>query len=101
MEVVGYDVKKVLWEVVEYHVVEEVKDHDDIELRGFGFNLFDFDEQGVVRERLSEYPYLLMLIKLQPGYCKNQLERINKKVDEENVKAAGMVNIWYQKFRRF
>ena len=101
MEVVGYDGKEVLWEVVEYHVVEEVKDHDDIELRGFGFNLFDFDEQGVVREILSEYPYLLMLIKLQTGYCNNQLERINKKVDEENVKAAGMVNIWYQKVRRF
>ena len=34
MEVVGHDKKKVLWEVVEDHVVEEPSDHEDIGLRG-------------------------------------------------------------------
>ena len=30
MEVVSFDRKKVLWEVVENHVLKEVKDHDEI-----------------------------------------------------------------------
>ena len=44
--------------MVDDHVVEEGNDHDEIGLRGFGFNLFDKDEEGVVREVFSEYPYL-------------------------------------------
>ena len=44
-------------EVVDYHVVKEGKDHDEIRLRGFGFNLFCEDEEGVGRNLLSEYPY--------------------------------------------
>ena len=31
-------------------MVEEPCDHEDIELRGFDFNIFDGDEEGVVRE---------------------------------------------------
>ena len=57
MEVVGNDKKKVLWEVVGDHVVEDPCDHEDIRLRGFDFNIFDEDEEGVVREGCSE-PYL-------------------------------------------
>ena len=41
MEVVGRDKKKVLWEVVDNHVVEEPTDHEEIGLRGFDFNFFD------------------------------------------------------------
>ena len=48
MEVVSFDRKKVLWEVVENHVLKEVKDHDEIWLQGFGFNYFDKDEEGVL-----------------------------------------------------
>ena len=66
VEVVGHDKKKVLWEVVGDHVVEEPSDHEDIGLRGFDLNIFDEDEEGVVREGYSE-PYLKMLIKLWPG----------------------------------
>ena len=29
-----------------------VKEHDEIGLRGFAFNLFDEDEEGVIREIL-------------------------------------------------
>ena len=43
VEVVGHDRKKVFWEVVNDHVIEEPTDHDEIGLRGFDFNLFDKD----------------------------------------------------------
>ena len=67
MEFFGHDKKKVLWEVVDDHVAEEPNYHEEIGLRGFGFNVFNKDEEGVVREGSSEFPYLLMLIKLWPG----------------------------------
>ena len=35
VEVVGYDGKKVIWEVVNDHVVEEPTDHEEIGLQGF------------------------------------------------------------------
>ena len=66
VEVVGHGMKNVLWEVVGDHVVEEPSDHEDIGIRGFDFNIFDEDEEGVAREGCSE-PYLKMLIKLWPG----------------------------------
>ena len=49
MEVSVHEKKKVLWEVVNDHVVEEPTDHEDIGLRGFDFNFFEKDEEGVVR----------------------------------------------------
>ena len=58
MEVSGSDGKKILWEVVYDRVIDEGKDHYEIGLRGFDFNLFDEDEEGVVREGLSGYNYL-------------------------------------------
>ena len=45
------------------HVLEDPSDHEDIRLRGFDFNIFGEDGDGVVREGCSE-PYLKMLIKL-------------------------------------
>ena len=54
VEVVGPDKKKVLWEVVDDHVVEDPSDQEDIGLRGFDFNISDEDEEGVVREGCSE-----------------------------------------------
>ena len=97
MEVVGQDKKKVIWEVVNNHVVEYPTDHEEIGLRGFDFNLFDEDKEGFFREGSSEFPYLLMLIKLWPGNRKTQL----KKMDEDNGKALEKVNVQYQKVRRF
>ena len=44
VEVIGNDKKKVLWEVVDNHVVEEPTDHEEIGLQGVDFNLFDEDE---------------------------------------------------------
>ena len=35
MEFVGHDGKKVIWGVVDDHVIEEATDHDEIGLRGF------------------------------------------------------------------
>ena len=40
MEVSGSDGKKVLWEVVYDHVVEEPKYDDEIVLQGFNFYFF-------------------------------------------------------------
>ena len=55
MEFVSHDKKKVLWEVVGDHVVEEPTYHDEIGLQGFDFNVFDQDEEGVVREGSSDF----------------------------------------------
>ena len=41
MEVSGSDGKKDIWEVVDDHVVEDVKELDEIGLQGFGFVLED------------------------------------------------------------
>ena len=38
VEVIGHYKKKVIWEVVDDHVVEEPTDHEEIGLRGFDFN---------------------------------------------------------------
>ena len=53
--------------------------------------MFDEDEGGLVRERLSDYPYLLMLMNICPGDWYNQLERINMRLHEENGRAVEMV----------
>ena len=47
MEFVVHDKKKVLWDVVDDHVLEEPTDHEEIGLQGFDFNSFDEDEEGV------------------------------------------------------
>ena len=87
VEFVVRDKKKVLWEVVNDHVVEEPTDHEEIGLQGFDFNVFDKDEEGVVREGSSEFPYLLMLINLWSGYWMTQLKTMNQKVDDDIGKA--------------
>ena len=58
---------------------------------GVWFNFFDKDEEGVVSEGFSEYPYLLLLMKKCPGYCNNQLESIITKVYSDNETAIRMV----------
>ena len=35
----GHDKKKLIWEVVGDHEVEEPSDHEEIGLRGFDFNI--------------------------------------------------------------
>ena len=81
LEVVGCGEKKVLWEVADNNVVEEATDNYEIGLQEFNFYLFEEDEKGVGREGSSEFPYLLMSIKLCTGYCNTQLKRMNQKVD--------------------
>ena len=46
----------------------------------------------MVREVLIDYPYLIMLMKIIPGYCTNQLEKMNMKLDEDNGKYLGVEN---------
>ena len=101
MEVVGHDKNKVIWGLFEDHVVEEPSDHEDLGLRGFDFNVFGKDEEGVVREGSSEFPYLLMLIKIWPGDWIRNLKRINRKVDEDNGKSFNKGNVRYRKVCRF
>ena len=77
MEFFGHYKKKVIWEVVNDHVVEDPTGHEEIGLRGVDLNLFDEDEEGVVREGSGSFPYLLILIKIWPGNCKARLNRMN------------------------
>ena len=101
MEVVGQDKKKVLWEVVKDHVLEEPTDHEEIGLQGFYFNVFDQYEEVVVREGSSGFPYLLMLFKLCTNNWKTNLKRMNQKLDEDNRKALNKGYVRYQKVCRF
>ena len=48
VEVYDKDGKKVIWDVVNNHVVEEGVEHEDLGLRGFDFNLFNEDREGCV-----------------------------------------------------
>ena len=54
--------------------------------------MFDEDEEGIVREVFSDYPYLLMLMKIWTGDWNIQLEITNNKLEKENEKSVGMVN---------
>ena len=101
VEVVSNEKKKVIWEVFNNHVIEEPTDHEEIVLQGFDFNLFDGDEKGVVREGFSEFPYLLMLIKIWHWNWKTKLKTKKQKVDEDNWKALVKGNVRYRKFRWF
>ena len=73
VEVLDSDKKKVLWGVLDNHVFEEGKEHDEIVLWGFGFIFFGEDKEGVVGEVFIEYPYVLMIMKLWHGDWMNQL----------------------------
>ena len=101
VEVVGHDKKKVIWEVVEDHVVQDPSDHEEIGLREFDFNIFNEYEEGFLKEGSSEFPYLLILIKLWTGDWIKQLKMMNKKVDDGNGKALNKGNVRYRKVRRF
>ena len=46
MEFFGHDRKKVLWEVVDDHVVEKPTDHYEIGLRGFGLIVLKKTRRG-------------------------------------------------------
>ena len=48
VEVVGNYKKKVLWGVVEDHVLEESTDHEEIGLRGFDFNFLTKMRRGLL-----------------------------------------------------
>ena len=41
VEVSYRDRKKVIWEVVNDHVVDEGVEHEELDIKGFGVNLFD------------------------------------------------------------
>ena len=58
---------KVIWEVVDDHMVDEGVEHLELGLRGFGFNLFDEEREGCVGDDVKELTCLLMLMKLWPG----------------------------------
>ena len=74
VEVIGSDRKKVIWEVVDDHLLEEENYHDEICVQGFNFSLFGEDKEGVCGEILIEYHYLLMSMELWTGDWNNQLK---------------------------
>ena len=58
VEVSEKDRRKVIWEVVDDHVVEEGVEHEELYLRGFDFNLFDEEREGCVGDDVKELTYL-------------------------------------------
>ena len=92
MEVAKKYGKKVIWEVVDDHMVEEGVEHEELCLQGFGFNLFDEEREGCVGDDVKDLPYLLMLMRLWPRYWEEQLEHMNKKVYEYNERRGTQEN---------
>ena len=74
MEVIGSDRKKVIWEVVDDHLLEEENYHDEICPQGFNSSFFGEFKEGVCGESLIEYHYLLMSMELWTGDWNNQLK---------------------------
>ena len=93
--------KKVIWEVGNNHVVEEGVEHEELGLRGFDFYLFHEERGGYVGNDVKYFPYLLILIKLWPRHWEDQINRMNKKVDEDNGRGDPEWNELFQKLRRF
>ena len=50
VEFYNKDRRKVIWEVVNDHVVEEGVENEKLGLRGFDFNLFDEEREVCVRD---------------------------------------------------
>ena len=50
---------------------------------------------------MKELPYLLMIMKLWPGDWEDQLDRMNKKVDEDNGRGGTQENGGFRNFWRF
>ena len=65
-------------------MVEEGVEHEELGLRDFNFNLFIEDMEVCVGDDVKELTYLLMLMKLRPGDWEENIDRMNKKVDEDN-----------------
>ena len=78
VEVYDKDGNKVIWEVVDNHVVEEGVEHEELCLRGFDFNLFYEERVGCVGDNVKELPYLLMIMKLWPGDWEDQLNQMKE-----------------------
>ena len=95
------DRKKVILEVVNDRVVEEGVEHEELYLRGFGFNLCNEEREGCVGEDVKELPYLFILMKLLPGDWEDQLDQMNKKVDKDNGRGGDQENGQFRKLRRF
>ena len=63
IEVSDKDGKKLIWYVVNDHVVDEGVEHQELHIRGFDFNLFDEEREGCFGDDAKELPYLLMPMK--------------------------------------
>ena len=101
IEVTDKDRKKVIWEVVDDHVVEEGFEHEEIGISDFNFNLFDEDREGCVGGDVKEFPYLSMLIKLLPGDWEDHPDQMKKKVNENNGRGGTQENGRFRKLQRF
>ena len=93
--------RKVIWEVVDYHLVEEWVEHEELGLQGFNFNLSDEEREGCVGDDVKEFPYFLILMKLWTEYCEEKLYRTNKKVHEDNGRGGIQYNGQFWKLWRF
>ena len=59
--------KKIIWEVLNNHMVEEGVEHEELGLQGFGFNLFNEKREGCVGDDVKELLYLVIVMELWPG----------------------------------
>ena len=93
--------KRLIWEVVDDHVVEQGVEHEEVVIRGFDFNLFGKDREGCVGDEVKQLPYLLMIMKLWPSYWEQQLHQMSKKVDQDTGRGGTQENGRFWKLRRF
>ena len=82
-EVTDKDRRKVFWELINDYVVGEGAEHEELGIRGFDFNLSDEDRK--------QFP---------TGDWWDQIDQMNKKVDEDNGRGGNQENGIFQKLWR-
>ena len=53
VDVADKDEKKLIMEVVDDHVVEERVEHEELDIKGFDFNLFDEEKERYVGDDMK------------------------------------------------
>ena len=69
---------------VKDHIINEKEQYKGIGLHGFGYKLFEEEENGGTKERLYVYPYLNHIIQLWPGDWVKKMSRMNEAVGMKN-----------------
>ena len=82
-------------------MVEDGVEHEELGLHGFDFDASDEEREECVGDDVKELPYIIIFMKLWPGDWEEQLNQLNKKLDEENERGGTQENGRFRNLRPF